>query len=124
MEHNLKTAAMRLFGDFRRVRMVRKNGESQRIVQGENRVSDAGVTCYVVQNDGETRAGERRASGMRSWSGNRMGLRSAIRVQKGTDCGSDLAAATEKNRHCRKGYRKRDNGITRKRGRSGIHESD
>jgi hypothetical protein len=123
MEHNLKTAAMRLFGNFRRVRMVRKNGKSQRIVQGENRVN-GGVTCDVVQNDGETRGGNRRGNAMWSCSGKRMGLGSAIRVQKGTDRGSDLAAAAEKNRHRRKGYGKRENGVTRECGRSGIHEID
>jgi hypothetical protein len=118
MEHNLKSAAMCLFGDFRRVSMVRKNGEGKRVVQGENRVRHAGVTRYVVQNDGQSRAGDRWASGMWSWSGNRMGLRSPIRVQKGAHRGSDLATAAEKNRHHQKGYRKREDGVTRERGRS------
>jgi len=56
MQHNLVAAAMGFFGDLAGIRVKGKEGKSERVRKGEDRVSSRAIGAEIVENDGEPRS--------------------------------------------------------------------
>ncbi len=55
MQHDFVAAAMRFFGDLDGMRMIRQDGDGQRIRQSEDRVGSSAIVAEIVKNDGQPR---------------------------------------------------------------------
>ena len=67
MQHHLIPAPVRLFGNFAGVRLVRKDGNRQRIGEPEQCVRLRAVVPKIIDHDGKPRASRRRGRSLRFW---------------------------------------------------------
>src|SRR5271165_2411450 len=63
MQHYLVAAPVSLFGDRGGVRVQRKDGESERVVQSENLIESRGVAANIIKNNRQFGGGHRGSMG-------------------------------------------------------------